>query len=331
MTLGWGIIGLGGAADGLVAPAITADPNSRLVAAVSRDQGRADAFAAKHGVELATIDFDAMLADKRVDVVAITSPNALHPEQAIAAARAGKHVYSDKPMAPTTADAEAVLKACADSGVRIGMNFQTRHHACFQEAKRVIDEGGIGDIVAIQVDASPGAVPFGGWRTDQKLAGLGAVNNIAVHIYDLLRFLVGGEVTEVSAMFDVGREDVLERMPMVLMRFSTGAMAFANGNQVTPMPLNDIVIHGTTGRIDGRGITRPLKDHGEMRIVTQSGETTASYASLDAYIRTVAAFSRALLDGRDPDPSGLDGLRSVQLTDAIRISAREGRLVKVAS
>ena len=119
-------------------------------------------------------------------------------------------------------------------------------------------------------------------------------------------------------------------MPMVLMRFSTGTMAFANGNQVTPKPLNDIVIHGTTGRIDGRGITRPLKD-GDMRIVTASGETTAPYSSHDCYIRTVAAYSRAILDGRDPDPSGLDGLRNVQLTDAIRISAREGRLVEVAS
>jgi predicted dehydrogenase len=232
-------------------------------------------------------------------------------------------------MAMTVDDATAILDAAAKAGVRVGMNFQTRHHTCFQDAKRVIDDGGIGDIIAIQVDASPGAVPFGGWRTDQALAGLGSVNNIAVHIYDLLRFLVGAEIAEVSAMFDVGRENVLERMPMVIMRFTNGTLAYANGNQLTPMPLNDIVIHGSTGRIDGRGITRPLKE-GDMRIVTASGESSGHYSSHDCYIRTVAAFSKALLDGRDPDPSGLDGLRSVQLTDAIRTSAREGRHVAVA-
>jgi 1,5-anhydro-D-fructose reductase (1,5-anhydro-D-mannitol-forming) len=328
MTLGWGIVGLGYAGGDLVAPAIAADPNSRLVAAVSRDQARADAFASKHGAELATTDLAAMLADDRVDVVAVTSPNAIHAEQSIAAARAGKHLYSDKPMAATAADAEAVLKAASDAGVRVGMNFQTRHHTCFEEAKRVIDDGQIGEILAIQVDASPGAVPLGGWRADQALAGLGSVNNIAVHIYDVLRFLVGAEVAEVSAMFDVGRQDALERMPMVLMRFTNGTMAYANGNQLTPMPLNDIVIHGTTGRIDGRGITRPLKE-GDMRVVTASGESTKHYSSHDCYIRTVAAYSRAILDGRDPDPSGLDGLRSVQLTDAIRTSAREGRVVEL--
>ena len=82
MTLGWGIIGLGRAADTLVAPAIAADPNSRLVAAVSRDTDRARAFAERHNAALATTDFAAMLADPGVDVVAITSPNALHPEQA---------------------------------------------------------------------------------------------------------------------------------------------------------------------------------------------------------------------------------------------------------
>jgi predicted dehydrogenase len=131
-------------------------------------------------------------------------------------------------------------------------------------------------------------------------------------------------------MFDVGREDLLERMPMVLMRFTNGVLAYANGNQVTPMPLNDIVIHGSTGRIDGRGITRPLKE-GDMRIVTANGESSAHYSSHDCYHRTVAAFSRAVLEDRDPDPSGLDGLRCVQLTDAIRTSAREGRHVAVAT
>lgn len=330
MTLGWGIIGLGGAADGLVAPAITADPNSRIVAAVSRDQGRADTFAAKHGATMATTDYGAMLANPDVDVVAITSPNALHPEQALEAAKADKHIYCDKPLAPTIGQAEEVLAACAAAGVRIGINFQTRHHDCFQEARTIIESGEIGDLVAIQVDASPGAVPLGGWRTDPALAGMGAVNNIAVHIHDLLRFLVGAEVSEVVALLDVGRDDALERMPMVLMRFASGTLAYANGNQVTPMPLNDIVIHGTKGRIDGRNITRPMKD-GEMRVTTADGERTGSYSSHDAYLRAVAAYSQAVLAGRDPNPSGVDGLRSVQVTDAIRRSAREGRLVEVAS
>lgn len=328
MTLGWGIVGLGRAADTLVSPAILADSNSRLVAVVSRDQAKADEFAARHGGAAAGTDYAAMLANPEVDVVAITSPNALHASQAIAAAQAGKHVFCDKPLAPNAADAEQVLEACAAAGVRIGMDFQTRHHACFQEAHQVIESGEIGEIIAVQVDASPGDAPLGGWRTNPELAGLGAVNNIAVHIYDVVRFLVGSEVTEVSAMFEVGREDALERLPMVLMRFASGTLVYANGNQRTPYPLNDLVIYGSTGRIDGRSITRPQTE-GQMRILTAAGERTGQYSSHDAYVRTVRAYSEAILAGRDPNPSGLDGSRSVQLTDAIRRSAREGRVVEL--
>jgi 1,5-anhydro-D-fructose reductase (1,5-anhydro-D-mannitol-forming) len=327
VTLGWGIIGLGRAADTLVAPGIAADPNSRLVHVVSRDAGRGKTFGDKHGAVRAGADFDAMLADDEVDVIAVTSPNAFHPEQIIAAAKAGKHILADKPLAPNGAEAKRVIDACNAAGVRIGMNFQTRHHGCFQEAKQVIESGEIGDIVAAQVDAGPGYAPLGGWRADPELAGLGSVNNIAVHLYDLLRFLIASEVTEVSAMFDVGREAKLEVMPMVLMRFASGALAYANGNQLTAMPLNDIVIHGTKGRIDGRGITRNWKE-GEMRVVTTAGERSGKYQTYDCYDRLIAAFSTAILDGRDPDPSGVDGMRCVQITDAIQKSAREGRVVQ---
>jgi 1,5-anhydro-D-fructose reductase (1,5-anhydro-D-mannitol-forming) len=328
MTLGWGIIGLGRAADTMVAPSVAADPNSRLVHVVSRDEGRGKAFGDRHGAARSGTDFDAMLADPEVDVVAVTSPNAFHPAQIIAAAAAGKHVLADKPLAPDAAEAQRVIDACSAAGVRIGMNFQTRHHGCFQDAKKVIKNGEIGDILSIQVDASPGHAPIGGWRADPELAGLGAVNNIAVHIYDLLRFLTNSEVTEVSAMFETGREAKLELLPMVLMRFASGTLAFANGNQFTPMPLNDIVIHGTTGRIDGRGITRPMQE-GEMRIVTAAGERSEHYQTHDCYKRLVKALTRAILDGRDPDPSGVDGLRCVQITDAILKSAREGVVVPV--
>lgn len=329
MTLGWGIVGPGGIAGSAMAPAIAADANSELVAVVSRDQGRAEEFARKHGAKWAGTDFQAMLALPEVDVVLITTPNALHPEQVMAAARAGKCVLSDKPLAGDEKDARRVVEVCAAAGVKLGLNFQTRHHACFQEARRVIESGAIGDVVVVQVDAGNGGRPPRGWRLDQSLAGLGAVNNIAVHIYDLVRYLLGSEVTEVVAMFETGRERTIELCPMVLMRFASGTLAYANGNQLTAKPLDEIVIHGTKGRIDGRSITRPGQD-GEMRVVTDEGETSAHYSSRDAYARTVAAFSQAVLQGQEPNPSGLDGLRSVQLTDAIARSVREGRVVSVS-
>jgi 1,5-anhydro-D-fructose reductase (1,5-anhydro-D-mannitol-forming) len=329
MTIGWGIIGPGNVADRWMAPAIAKDPSSELVAVVSRDAGRAAAFAEKHGASSSGTDYGEMLANPDVDVVLITTPNAHHVEQVVAAAAAGKHVLCDKPLGSNAAEAERAVVACRKAGVRLGLNFQTRHHRCFDEAKRMLEAGEIGEIVSAQIDASSGARPPVGWRTDPDLAGMGSVNNIAVHMYDVLRYLIGSEVTEVSALFDIGREPGIELLPMVLMRFENGALAYANGNQATYSPLNDIVLNGTRGRISGRGITRPGME-GDMTIVTESGERTEHYSSVDCYDRTVAAFSRALRAGEDPNPSGLDGLRNVQITDAIRESARQGRVAAVA-
>nr|MDQ2960687.1 Gfo/Idh/MocA family oxidoreductase [Candidatus Dormibacteraeota bacterium] len=167
-----------------------------------------------------------------------------------------------------------------------------------------------------------------GWRTNLDVSGLGSVNNIAVHMYDLLRFLLDQEVTEVSALFDVGRERAMEVLPMVLLRFSGGTLAYANGNQTSFRPLNEIVVYGERGRLDGQGITRP-ETEGALRVVTEAGERSTHYASADCYQRLLSAFADAVVNDRDPSPSGHDGLRSVQLTDAIARSAREGRVVAV--
>src|ERR1700676_3993983 len=119
MTLGWGIVGPGGIADREMAPAIAADPNSELVAVVARDPDKGRAFAAKHGARSSSTDYAEMLARPDVDVVLVTPPNALHPHQGMAAARAGKHVLCDKPLALTAADGERAIAACADAGVKL--------------------------------------------------------------------------------------------------------------------------------------------------------------------------------------------------------------------
>src|SRR6266566_2542225 len=104
--LRWGIIGLGRIADTEIAPAITASPQGELRGVVSRDQGRAEAFAGRHGAVRALTSFDELLADPEVDAVYIATPNALHADEVVAAAAAGKHVMCDKPLALSVAGAQ---------------------------------------------------------------------------------------------------------------------------------------------------------------------------------------------------------------------------------
>lgn len=330
MTLGWGILGTGGHADTAIAPAIAAQGGTaRLVGVVSRDPARADEFARRHGAPHAYTKYEDLLADPGVDVVVITSPNGLHAEQAVAAARAGKHVLCDKPLATSSDDAARVVEECRQAGVRLGIDFQVRHLESSADTKRLIASGAIGEVLLGQAEHGPGRRHLVNWRTDPNLAGLGATNNLAVHAYDLLRYLLGSEVMEVMAMFDTGQSGDLEEMVTALLRFDGGAMAYVNGNQTVPHKQNDFVVYGTRGRIVGRNLTRHMQD-GELRVITDQDEPeeVRRYATHDAFVRVVADMDEAVMSGREPLASGLDGLRSVELTEAIAESARQGRLVR---
>ncbi len=329
MTVGWGIIGIGNIADRGVAPHVQELPESDLVAVVSRDQGRAAAFARKPSARHAYADYQRMIADPDVQVVAIHTPNALHAEQAIAAARAGKHVPCDQPIATSVEDAQRVIDECRKAGVKLGTNFQTRHHACFLEARRRIEAGDLGDIVLAQIEVSNGGSPLKNWRAEPELAGLGTINNIGVHAYDLLRFLLGAEVSEVTVLTDVGRKRELEVLALSLFRFSNGTLAYVNANQAYPYNQPEIDVYGRSGRITASNVTRPWMD-GQMRVVTRDGEKVTTETSKDCYRRVIDDFNHAVLENREPHATGLDGLRSVQLTDAMARSAHEGRTVELS-
>ncbi len=329
---GWGLIGTGRIAEDRILPGIVAHAGNRLVGVVSRDPARAAAFAEKFGAAHAYTDYDDLLRNPDVTVVAIHTPNAQHAAQAIAAARAGKHVFCDKPMATTVADAERIVRECEKAGVKLGVNFHNRCMPSFIETRRIIASGEIGDVQMVQVEASPGARPggrLGTWRLDAAAAGLGTTNSIGVHVFDILRYLLAAEVSMVSAFFDTPH-GVMEGINLSTLRFTNGVLVQLSVHEVTPIPHNDFVVYGTKGRILGRGLTRS-RAGGDLLVATSDGRTrTMAFPETNAHAAAVAAFSDALLHGRDPVASGVDGLRSVQLTAAMARSAAEGVHVRLA-
>ena len=120
-------------------------------------------------------DYVKMLADPAVRAVYIATPNALHAEQVIAAARAGKHVLCDKPLALTVTDARRCVEECRSAGVRLGITFQTRYYDGIADAAKLVRDGGIGDVIMAEVTMSAGRNLPRGWRTDPALAGLGTL------------------------------------------------------------------------------------------------------------------------------------------------------------
>ena len=326
--IGWGIVGLGRIADTEIAPAVAAAPNSTLAGVVSRTASKAKEFAARHGAATAYDDYRALLEDPSVDAVYIATPNALHADQVVAAAEAGKHVLSDKPLATTVADAERAVAACEAAGVRLGITFQTRNHEGMREVRDLLAEGGIGSVRLVQVELGPGRKLPQNWRADPGLAGAGVMHNLGVHAYDLLRFLLGSEVVEVTGVVDIETGFWVDTLALALLRFDNGALAYVNANQSVPNPQQDLTVYGTEGTVFGRDVTRPNLT-GSISLVGRDGSSQRSVSSAGAFVTTIGDFADAVLEGREPSPSGLDGLRSVELIDALTRSARERRTVRL--
>jgi predicted dehydrogenase len=213
--------------------------------------------------------------------------------------------------------------------VALGVNFHNRHLPWVRDVSRLIADGVIGQIRVVTLQVGSGRRHYDNWRADPEIAGLGTVHNVGVHGLDFLRVLLDSDPAEVMAMFDrPPAPGGVEMLALIQLRFQNGTLAQFIANEAIDDPLNDIVIHGTEGRIVGRGFTRSRSD-GELAVLTGSGETVTRYPAPEAHRLSLAAFTRAVLTGEQPDASGRDGLVSAQICEAISISAREGRQVPV--
>src|SRR2546425_8908917 len=150
-----------------------------IVACTSRSADNRAAFAKAHGCR-ALPSFEAVLADPDVDGVVITTPHSLHAEQVIAAARAGKHVFVDKPFTLTVADARRATEACRRASVVLAVGHQRRRQAASRTIKRLLDEGSLGRVAQIEGNFS-GDMGFtfqpGLWRAGRSEAPAGALTN----------------------------------------------------------------------------------------------------------------------------------------------------------
>jgi 1,5-anhydro-D-fructose reductase (1,5-anhydro-D-mannitol-forming) len=349
MALGWAIVSTGRHADTLVAPAIGLATETHLIAVYSREQARADAFAAKHGAQVAYASLEALLEDSRVDVVFIASPNFLHAPYTQMAAQRGKHVLVEKPMAVHGDEAIAMVRTCHAHGVKLGVGFHLRHHPGYQEARRLIGEGVLGSMTLVQAQWEFGRrgqaeIPLevfmearsgqrsAWWRQPEHVGGAWALMAMGVHCVDLLSFLLRQDVVEVATLSDGQRPDSpLERLATVCVRFHSGALGTVCCGSRIPDSKNDATLYGSHGRIALENALGTALQ-GALDVVSDTVQTTVAYPTepLALYTRQVEAFNTAIQYDEEPAASGLDGLRAVQATGAIIESAATGRAVKIA-
>ena len=341
MPIGWAFIGTGRHPDNLVAPGTALASDTEIVAAYSRDQGRAEEFARRHSAKAAYSSLDDLLGDSRVDAVFIASPNYLHGLHTQMAALAGKHVLVEKPMSVTVEEGADMVKICKAHGVKLGVGFQLRVHPGHIEASRLVHQGVLGAVVLAQAQIGTGIrrelrrLPRTGlrewWEHPDMMGGASTMMGTGVHAIDDLHYILGRSVVEVAAITDGQTSEApLESLAAMSLRFEGGTIGTMSCSSRLPDSRNDVTIYGSDGRIVLNEASIPTLA-GDLEVTSETVNTFVSYQpdALALFTWQAEAFNRAILQDEEPPASGIDGLRVVQVTVGMIESASGGKTVKL--
>src|SRR3990172_6714503 len=185
-------IGMGWWSD-VLADAVGGTPKLRIVSCYTRSPEKREAFSRKYGCRAAA-SYAEILADPSIEGILNTTPNHVHRETTVAAARAGKHVFVDKPIAHTIADGRAISQACKEAGVVLSVGYQRRRESHFRWTRRAIEEGKFGRLVQAEGNISRdrlGVMDPGSWRFQAHAMPGGVMLQIGIHYTDVLEYLLG--------------------------------------------------------------------------------------------------------------------------------------------
>jgi UDP-N-acetyl-2-amino-2-deoxyglucuronate dehydrogenase len=281
-----------------------------------------------------------MLASSTADLVILTTPSGLHPDQAVAVARADKHVMTEKPMATRWQDGLRMVRACDEAGVRLFVVKQNRRNATLQLLKQAVDQGRFGRIynVAMNVFWTRPQDYYdqgNGWRGTWELDG-GAFMNQASHYIDLLNWIVGPVESVMAYTATQARHIEAEDSGVAAIQWRSGAMGTLNVSMLTyPKNLEgSITILGEKGtaRIGGVAVNEIQEWQFADARPEDEQVKAASYATTSVYGFGHPLYYQNVVDvlrGRaEPETDGRSGLKSLELLVAMYRSAKDG--VKVS-
>ncbi|HTS53656.1 MAG TPA: Gfo/Idh/MocA family oxidoreductase [Burkholderiales bacterium] len=331
LSLRWGLIGASTIAREWVIDAIRAQPRNEIIGVLSSDASRGTDFARAHGIASSYTDLGALLANPDIDAVYVSTTNELHKGQTLAAARAGKHVLCEKPLALSVADAREMVDACARAGVVLATNHHLRNGATHGKIRELIRAGAIGKPLFARVFHAVYLPPhLQGWRLHKPEAGGGVILDISCHDADTLRFLLDAEAIEAVALSQQAElaSGELEDGVMAVLRFDNGVLAQLHDAFTVKHAGTGLEVHGTEGSIIARNVMtqRPI---GEVVLRNASGEAAVAVEHENLYVRALRAFNAAVAGQGELSASGEDGVKSLAVALAVQEASRTGQRVAV--
>jgi len=279
-----------------------------------------------------------LLKTTTADMVVLTTPSGLHPEQTIQIAQAGRHVMTEKPMATRWHDGMRMVKACDDANVRLFVVHQNRRNATLQMLKNAVEQGRFGKIYSVAMNVfwtRPQAYyDSADWRGTWEFDG-GAFMNQASHYIDLLHWLIGPVESVMAYTGTLARNIEVEDSGVAAIRWRSGAMGTLNVTMLT-YPKNmegSVTILGETGTVRVGGVavneiqtwefadTRPE----DANVSNSSYQTTSVYGlGHPLYYDNVI---KTLRGEAEPETDGREGLVTLELLIAMYLSSRDGKRV----
>jgi UDP-N-acetyl-2-amino-2-deoxyglucuronate dehydrogenase len=345
-TIGFAIVGCGNIAP-FHADALDKIPNAKLVAICDKMAYNTEHLTQKFNATPYT-DYAEMLKQDDIDVVNICLPSSLHEPFAIQAAEAGKHIIVEKPLDITLEKCDAIIAACESNNVKLAVIFPSRFKESAIVVKQAIEAGRFGKITLADAHVKwyrdQEYYDAGGWRGTWKYDGGGALMNQSIHYIDLLQSFMGPIESVYAHCETLARDIEVEDTAVATLKFKNGALGVIEGaTSIYPGLDVRIGIHGTDGSavLDGETLdVWEFKDANPEDIILKAKlQKTGSSGAKDptAFMDSKGHqlqfedMIEAIQLGRDPEVSGYEGRKSVEIISAIYQSSKEGKPILISN
>jgi predicted dehydrogenase len=321
----WGVLSTANIATEKVIPGFRRSPRSEVLGIASREPGRAAEVAGRLGIPRAFGSYEALLADPDIDAVYNPLPNHLHMDWTIAAARAGKHVLCEKPLALTAADAQRMVAACREAGVLLMEAFMYRQHPSWVAVRELVASGRIGRLQAVDSWFSYFNDDPANIRNVEAVGG-GALYDIGCYCINLSRMLFGAEPVRVRSA--IRRDPALgvDVLTSGILEFDAGIATFSCSMRTETD--QRVHVYGTEGRISIEIPFNIPPDRPTRIFVTAGGDPpvapateTLTFETADPYACEADRFADALLDGVALPVEPEDAVANLRVIEAVFAAA----------